>query len=116
MRDYTITYRKERGGELKIHFVEREDVRTSKNLIRHELIGLEVKIILSPRTTEIGLQGIVVNETKNTLTIQTTRKIVIEKKSRTFRFKVGQNKLTIEGTGLIGRPEDRLKIKIWKSR
>lgn len=91
-------------------------MRTSKNLFRHELIGLEVKIITSPRTSEIGVQGIVVNETKNTLTIQAIRKIVIEKKGRKFRFKIGQNTATIEGTVLIGRPEDRLKTKVWRSR
>ncbi len=96
--------------------MERGNLRTLKNLIRHELIGLEVKIITSPRTSEIGLHGIVINETKYTLTIQTTHKIVIEKKCRKFRFKVGQNKITIEGTVLIGRPEDRLKTKVWRSR
>ncbi|MFQ5818596.1 MAG: ribonuclease P protein component 1 [Candidatus Heimdallarchaeota archaeon] len=91
-------------------------MRTSKNLFRHELIGLEVKIITSPRTSEIGVQGIVVNETKNTLTIQAIRKIVIEKKGRKFQFKIGQNTANIEGTVLIGRPEDRLKTKVWRSR
>ncbi len=87
-----------------------------KNLFRHELIGLEVKIITSPRTSEIGLQGIVVDETKNTLMIQAIHKIMIAKKGRKFRFKIGQNTATIEGTVLIGRPEERLKIKVWRSR
>ena len=82
----------------------------------HELIGLSIQIITSPRISEIGLRGIVVNETKNTLTIQTPKRRIIEKKGRKLCFKIGRILIIIEGTALVGRPEERIKRKKWKNR
>ena len=104
------------GGAEKIWQVERVELRGPKNLFRHELMGLEVQIIASPRFSEIGHKGIVINETRNTLTIKSTQKLVIEKKGRKFRFQVGESMVTVEGTALISRPEERLKTKTWRRR
>lgn len=77
----------------------------------HELIGLSVQIVTSPRISEIGLHGTIVNETKNTLTIQTPKQRIIEKKGRKLCFKIGRMMIIIEGTALVGRPEERIKRK-----
>ena len=91
-------------------------MRTPKNLTLHELIGLSIQIVTSPRISEIGLQGTVINETKNTLTIKTPKQLIIEKKGRKLCFKIGQKMSIIEGTALVGRPEERIKRKKWKNR
>jgi len=79
-------------------------------------MGLEMEIIASPRASEIGLRGIVVNETKKTLTIHTPQKRVIEKKGRKLCFNLGRKMATIEGTALVGRPEERMKTKRGRKR
>ena len=42
---------------------------TMHNILRHELIGLKIRITKSENNTLIGLEGKIVNETKNTLTL-----------------------------------------------
>ncbi len=48
-------------------------MRTAKNLHLHELIGLRVKIINSSSRQWIGLEGKVVDETKNLLVVETEK-------------------------------------------
>jgi len=91
-------------------------LRTPKNLTNHELIGLPVQIVTSPRASEIGLQGIVIDETKNTLTIRTLTNRMIVKKGRKLCFKIGRIMIVIDGNALVGRPEERIKSKKWKKR
>ena len=45
---------------------------TPKNLVKHELIGLKVKVTISTNKKQEGLEGIVVDETRNTLIIETS--------------------------------------------
>jgi len=44
---------------------------TPKDLVRHELIGLEVEIAESTNKSQAGLKGVVTDETRQTLTIDT---------------------------------------------
>ena len=44
---------------------------TPKNLVKHELIGLEAEVAGSTNKFSIGISGLVVDETKNTLSIET---------------------------------------------
>ncbi|MBU4123933.1 MAG: ribonuclease P protein component 1 [Nanoarchaeota archaeon] len=88
---------------------------TAKNLIRHELIGLDVKVVESTNKSNIGLSGMIVDETSQTLRIKT--KIgykTIEKESSSFMFKLGNKRVKVSGTRINMRPENRVKIKVKK--
>ena len=89
-------------------------MRSPRNLGGHELIGLEVQIVASPRESEIGLRGIIKNETMKTLTIYTPKRRIIEKKERKLYIKLGETHVLIDGSVLVGRPEERLKNRKWR--
>jgi len=86
---------------------------TEKNLVRHELIGLEVGVKKSTNKSQIGIKGRVVDETYNMLVIETKKgEKKVEKKSCVFIFKLPNGKkVEVEGWVLVGRPEDRIKKK-----
>lgn len=82
---------------------------TKKTLLMHELIGLKVKVIKSSHPGLIGIEGYVIDETKNTLTILGTKVWAIPKIVAEFEFEVDDKKIRIKGEELVGRPEMRLK-------
>jgi ribonuclease P protein subunit POP4 len=82
---------------------------TPNNLIRHELIGLEVVVSASLNPLSTGIQGKVIDETQQTLTIQTkkgNKKIL--KRTSTFVFKVNDKKVEVKGSVIAKRPWERL--------
>jgi len=85
-----------------------------ENILRHELIGLNVKVVRSPNRSLKGRSGLVVNESKNMLTLSRKgRKVLIPKSVATFRFKLADGRLVdVDGSRILGRPESRLKTKI----
>jgi len=88
---------------------------TPQNLVRHELIGLVVKIAQSTDPTQKGLKGKVIDETYNTLKIETKqgKEKIIPKSNSIFIFTLPNGvKVEVDGKLLIGRPEDRIKKKI----
>ena len=91
-------------------------MRTAENLVRHELIGLNVRVIESSNKTIAGLSGKVVDETKNMLVIEKPdgKEARIAKGSSIFSFEIGQAWVRIDGRILVGRPEDRIKKKFRK--
>lgn len=92
-------------------------VITAQNLVRHELISLPIKIVKSTDPTQKGLNGKVIDETYNTLKIETKEgnEKIVPKANCTFVFTL-PNKLKVEVDGklLVGRPEDRIKKKLPK--
>jgi len=89
---------------------------TAKNLIRHELIGLEVKVTDSANKFQVGIKGLVVDETKNLLTIETEKGIKkIQKKGTSFIFTIPNGKkVKVDGSIIAKRPEERVKLKVKK--
>lgn len=84
-----------------------------KNIIWGELIGLKAKIIRASHPELVGIEGYVLDETRNTLTIGGERVWVIPKDVAELEFEVGDKRIRINGKELIGRPEMRLK-KRWR--
>ena len=84
---------------------------TPKNLVRHELIGLEVKIKDSTDPTQKGLKGRVVDETQRTFVIETRKgEKIIPKANCIFIFTLpNKTKVEVDGKLLVSRPEDRIK-------
>lgn len=85
----------------------------AEKLIKSELIGLKIKVISSKNSANKGLQGVIVDETKNTLAIKTAkgRKKLI-KKDCVFELEFEKQKIRIKGSILAKRPEERIKIKL----
>jgi ribonuclease P protein subunit POP4 len=85
-----------------------------KDLVRHELIGLEVKILDSTNLSQIGLSGRVVDETRQTLSLETDKGVKsFAKDLCVFLFYLpGGESVRVEGRLLVSRPEDRIKKKL----
>jgi ribonuclease P protein subunit POP4 len=81
-----------------------------KNITRHELIGLDVEIASSNDPTLKDLKGRIVDETKNTFTIEVGgKRKTVPKGICTFRFSLENERVEITGKALVNRPEDRIK-------
>lgn len=77
------------------------------------MIGLELIVEKSPNKSEMGLNGMVVNETKNTFVIDVHGKEkTIQKNQRQFIIFLDGKKVKVDGDALVARPEDRIKKKI----
>jgi ribonuclease P protein subunit POP4 len=85
-----------------------------QDILRHELIGLEVRIAQAKNPTLRGLKGKIVDETRNMLTLTNGgRTLQIPKDVAKFRFRLKEGTLVdVDGVRLIGRPENRLKTKV----
>lgn len=90
--------------------------RTPKNIIYHELIGLYVKVLHHVNENYIGLEGRVIDETKNTLLILTSKGAKrILKKGGKFLFKLSDKVYAlINGEDILARPEERVKMIKWR--
>jgi ribonuclease P protein subunit POP4 len=86
-------------------------MRTEKNILVHELIGLECEVVEARNASNIGIRGKITDETMKTVAIG--EKMIL-KNGTVFRVKVGDKTVDIEGDFLASRPEDRIKKKIKK--
>ena len=85
-------------------------MRCAENLWKHELIGLKTKVADSSNPSLAGLEGKIIDETKNLLILEAKGlEKKVPKKDCTFSFP--QYKVRIKGTVLLARPEDRTKKK-----
>jgi len=89
---------------------------TPENLVRHELIGIEVEIKKSTNPSQNGLKGKVIDESFKTLKIETNSgEKIISKENTIFVFTISNGiKVQVDGNILLGRPEDRIKKKLPK--
>lgn len=77
-----------------------------KELLKKELIGMNVKVI----GKNVG--GKIIDETKNMFTIKTKEGIKkIIKKNNKMEFIIDDRKIIVEGNKLVARPEERIKLK-----
>lgn len=85
-------------------------MRCASNIARHELIGLEIEVVESKNKSLAGRKGIITDETRDTLKMEeNTKEITMMKNAIVFRTKVGGKTVEIDGSCLVGRPEDRAK-------
>ena len=79
-------------------------------ILAHEWIGLEVEVVESPNPSEVGIKGIVVDETLNTFEIKTEKGLkIVAKRGRIFRVKFAGKVLRVKGDLVAFRPEERIK-------
>jgi ribonuclease P protein subunit POP4 len=85
-------------------------MRTRENLIAHELIGLRVQVVSGACLDYAGIAGRVVDETKNTLVLETEKgEATVPKKGSTFRFFLADEGIDVDGSLIAMRPEERPK-------
>jgi ribonuclease P protein subunit POP4 len=79
-------------------------------ILMGELIGRRAEVVSSTRRELEGLEGLVVDETLNTLVLEAGgRERRVPKAQCVFRF----GGVTVDGRQLLFRPEDRIK-KHWR--
>ena len=80
---------------------------TKQNLASHELIGLNIEVKNSFDRNKIGLKGRIVDESKNTFTIESVKgEKKIPKKEVFISFNLGNELIEMQGKKLQARPED----------
>jgi ribonuclease P protein subunit POP4 len=90
---------------------------TPQNIFRHEFIGLKIKVVGSSHPGFIGIEGKIVDETKNTIKIEDDKgkEKIIPKKVSVFHFELPDGKkVEIDGKIMVARPEDRIKKRFKK--
>jgi ribonuclease P protein subunit POP4 len=84
-------------------------MRNEHNLHMHELVGLRLRVVQSSDGGMVGMEGIVVDETRETLVIGDRRR-TLPKRGNTFEFTLEDGgTAVIEGETIAYRPEDRVK-------
>jgi ribonuclease P protein subunit POP4 len=79
-------------------------------IVKDELIGRHVRIKECTDPTFVNISGMIIDETKNTFLIETQDKQKrVAKNTATFEFEYKGKKITVKGSRLIYRPEDRTK-------
>jgi ribonuclease P protein subunit POP4 len=104
---------------------------TPENVVFHTLIGLETAVVDSSNADMIGIAGTVVDETRNTLIVNSQSSSysgdcelgtrfsdkIVPKSHTTFIFGLPDGSRTkIDGGLLVARPEDRIAKKLRSNR
>ncbi len=92
---------------------------SNKNIVLGELIGLKAEILASHDKRQRGIEGKIIDETKNTIVMETTegRRSFVKKISR-FRFYTPDGTFEVEGKEICFRPDERIEkaMKYYKRR
>ncbi len=76
------------------------------NIKKDNLIGLKIKVIDAVNKSQVSIEGKIIDETRNTIKVQTKSGIKqIMKNNITLMI----NDQKINGVDLVGRPEERIK-------
>ena len=87
--------------------------KPTKEILKGEFIGKNILIVSASNPSLVKLHGKIVNESKHTITINTSKgKKTVLKQQVTMEMTHGKNKIRIDGSLLVGRPEDRIKMKV----
>lgn len=74
------------------------------------MIGLPIKVVSASNPSLVGIEGVIVDETKNTFTVETSKgEKRLLKNQITFKTTIQGRAVIIEGGCLTKRPEDRMK-------
>ena len=87
---------------------------TKDTISRHELIGLETKVVESSNAQLVGLNGRVINETKSMITINSKKgKKMIPKLTSNLKFFINGESILVKGSSITKRPFERIGAKAW---
>lgn len=87
---------------------------TPYNVLKHELVGLEAKVADSTDGSLKGLSGRITDETQKTITLKGSKGLKkVPKENTTLSIHTDSgDELLVNGSLLLGRPEERIKKKI----
>jgi ribonuclease P protein subunit POP4 len=87
-----------------------------QNVIRHELIGLDVLVVHSSNPAQTGISGRIIDETRNMLIIAGERGVRrIPKRLSIFRITLPDGRMVeVNGSVLVMAPEKRITVQIKK--
>ena len=89
---------------------------SKENIAGHELIGLKVEVVGGSEKSRNGLKGLIVDETKNLLVLETETGLKsIPKNESVFEVVLGKEKVVLDGKDILARPEDRTKFA-WRNK
>jgi len=93
-------------------------VITPENLARHELVGLDVEVEKSPQAGLTSISGRVIDETRNTLLIETKLgEKRVPKSYTSFIFTLPNgSRVKVSGSILISQPENRIQKRMQRAR
>ncbi len=78
-------------------------------MLARDWIGLVVEVVDSPNSSEVGLKGMVVDETMKTLRIETEKGIrMVAKSKRVFEVEIEGERFRVNGDLIAFRPEERI--------
>jgi ribonuclease P protein subunit POP4 len=85
---------------------------TSQNVLRHELVGLDVLVSGAANPLHRGLSGHIIDETKNLLIIETSQGVkCIPKMYSRFQLHLpGSELVEINGSVMVMAPEKRINL------
>ena len=85
---------------------------TLENIASHELIGLKTEVVESTNPQILGLNGVVIDETKHMFHIQTRNgKKMLSKKENKLNFYFNSQKFMVSGALLEKRSHERLEVR-----
>jgi ribonuclease P protein subunit POP4 len=97
------------------------------NIIHHELIGLDVRVVDSSNSSLNGIEGRIIDETKNMIKLETDDlEKMIPKSGSSFIFTISSShqtidgkrylppKIKVDGRLLLSQPENRIQTKFRK--
>lgn len=83
---------------------------TKHEILKEEIIGKKVKVTHAKNNSLNGIEGIIVDETRNTITVDTPNGGKKLLKSQVVLKMVSKgNVYELDGRLLLNRPEDRIK-------
>jgi ribonuclease P protein subunit POP4 len=76
----------------------------------------KIKVVASKNPSLVGLQGIIIDETKNTLKIKTLKKGIktLIKDQSSYEIELEGNAYNVDGASIVGKLEER--IKKWRKK
>jgi ribonuclease P protein subunit POP4 len=84
-------------------------VSMSTHVIHAEWIGKHIRVINAANPSQKGIEGVVVDETRNTIVVQTTTGVKrVQKHGSVFEV----NGHEVEGDEVLAAPEERIKLKV----
>ena len=86
-------------------------MRTIKNILQHELIGLKCRVMGANNSSHIGIAGRIRDETMKTLVVGDEKRRRVPKVGTTLRVWLDDATIDIDGDALLARPEERIKKK-----
>lgn len=82
---------------------------SNTNYLKKELIGLPIEILEAKNKPLVGIKGIIIDETKNTITIKNHSIKKIIKNQVILKIKFDKKIIKIDGKLLLNKPEERIK-------